>query len=181
MLIDFLPLVAFYAAFWVGGIYAATATGMLASAATILYMLVRREPVRPMAWVSFVLIVVFGGATLWLHDESFIKWKPTILYWIFTLVLALAPRVAGRNPIQAMLGKELVLPAVIWARLNDSWAAFFALLGAANLYIAGHFSTSVWATFKVFGTLGMMVVFVLVQGVVLSRHVPASSKDEPGA
>ena len=180
MLLDFLPLLAFYAAFYVGGIYAATTTGMVASAASIAWMLARRQPVRPMAWVSFALIVVFGGATLWLHDESFIKWKPTILYWIFAVVLALAPRLAGRNPIRALLGKELALPDALWSKVNDSWAMFFAVLGATNLYIANHFSTAVWAAFKVFGTLGLMLLFVVVQGVVLSRHLPASGKDEPG-
>ena len=169
--LDFLPLLAFYAAFWLGGIYAATATGMLASAATIGWTLARRHPVRPMAWVSFVLIVVFGGATLLLHDESFIKWKPTVLYWLFTLVLALSPRLAGRNPMRLLLARELSLPDVIWARLNDSWAAFFGVLGALNLYIAYHFTTATWATFKVFGTLGLMLLFVIAQGLVLARHV----------
>ncbi len=178
VLLDFLPLFAFYLAFWLGGIYAATLTGMVASAATIAWMLLRRQPVRPMAWVSFGLIVVFGGATLLLHDERFIKWKPTVLYWVFMLVLGLAPRVAGRNPIRLLLSRELRLPDHVWARLNDSWAVFFGLLGLANLYIAAHYSTPVWATFKVFGTLGLMLVFVVVQGVLLSRHLQPG--DDPG-
>lgn len=169
--IDFLPLLAFYAALWARDIYAATAAGILASAATIAITLARRMPVRPMAWVSFALIVVFGGATLLLHDDTFIKWKPTVLYWLFALVLALAPRVAGRNLIRALLERELRLPDAIWRKVNDSWAAFFGVLGALNLVLAYNFSTMVWATYKVFGTMALMLVFVIAQGVMLQRHV----------
>lgn len=176
LLIDFLPLLAFYAALWLGGIYVATAAGIIASAGGIAWTLWRRQPVRPMAWISFGLIVVLGSATLILHDERFIKWKPTVLYWLFTLILTLAPRLAGRNPIQLLLAREMRLPDRVWGRLNDSWAAFFAVLGGLNLYIALHFSTKVWATFKVFGTLGLMLIFVVAQGLVLSRHLQGGDK-----
>jgi intracellular septation protein len=175
-MLDFLPLLAFYAAFWLAGIYAATAAGMAASAATIGWALARRQPVRPMAWISFALILVFGGATLLLHDETFIKWKPTVLYWLFALTLGLAPRIAGRNLIRRLLERELQLPDAVWARVSDSWAAFFAVLGGLNLYIAYHFSTPTWATFKVFGTLGLMLVFVVGQGLLLSRYHRSSDE-----
>jgi len=176
LLLDFLPLLAFYAALWARDIYAATAVGILASAGTVAYTLLRRQPVRPMAWVRFALIVVFGGATLLLHDETFIKVKPTVLYWLFALVLGLTPRVAGRNLIRSLLERELKLPDPVWLRLNDSWALFFAVLGALNLVLAYHFSTVVWATFKVFGTMALMAVFVVVQGILLQRHVQSGDE-----
>jgi intracellular septation protein len=171
ILLDFLPLLAFYAVLSLGGIYAATAAGIVVTAGGICYTLYRRQPVRPMAWVSFVLIAVFGGATLILHDETFIKVKPTVLYWLFALVLGLAPRLAGRNFIRSLLERELRLPEPVWLRVNDSWAAFFALLGGLNLYVAFNFSTGVWATFKVFGTMGLMFLFVVAQGLILQRHL----------
>jgi len=170
-LLDFLPLLAFYGAFWLGGIYVATGVGILASAMSIAWALGRRHPVRPMAWISFGLILVFGGATLVLHDETFIKLKPTVLYWLFTSVLGLGPRIMGKNPIAMLLGKELQLSDAIWAKVNDSWAVFFFVLGLLNLFIAYNFDTTTWATFKVFGTMAMMFVFVIVQGILLAPHM----------
>jgi len=175
-LLDFLPLLAFYGAFWFGGIYVATGAGILASAMSIAWALGRRHPIRPMAWISFALIVVFGGATLVLHDEMFIKWKPTVLYWLFAAVLALGPRLMGKNPIAMLLGKELQLTEAVWAKVNTSWAVFFGVLGVLNLAIAYNFDTATWATFKVFGTIALMVVFVIVQGVFLAPHLQGEKK-----
>ena len=180
MVLDFLPLLAFYGVLMAKGIYAATVAGIIASAAAIGYTLGLRQTVRPMTWVSFALIVVFGGATLLFHDDTFIKVKPTVLYWLFALVLALAPRLAGRNFIRSMLERELRLPDPVWRRLNDAWAAFFAVLGALNLAIAAQFSTTVWATFKVFGTMALMFIFVLVQGVLLQRHLQGEGGGDKG-
>lgn len=175
-LMDFLPLLAFYAAFWLGGIYVATTAGIVVSAMTIAWALGRKHPVRPMAWVSFVLVLVFGGATLVLHDETFIKLKPTVLYAIFALTLFLMPRLFGKNPIELLLGKELTLPQTIWKRMNDAWAAFFVVLGSLNLIIAYQFDTTVWATFKVFGTLVLMVIFVVIQGIMISPWLRQSDQ-----
>jgi intracellular septation protein len=167
-LLDFLPLLAFYAAFWFGGIYVATTAGIVASAMTIAWALGRGHKVRPMVWVSFVLVVVFGGATLVLHDELFIKLKPTVLYACFCLALLIMPRVFKKNPLQLLLNRELKLPEIVWQRMNDSWAGFFAVLALLNIIIAYQFDTATWATFKVFGTLVLMVIFVIIQGVWLA-------------
>jgi intracellular septation protein len=114
---------------------------------------------------------VFGGATLLLHDETFIKWKPTVLYWLFAAVLAGGELFAGRNLLRALLGAQLELPDTAWRRLNLSWIGFFALMGAANLAVAYNFSTDAWVNFKLFGGIGLMLLFVLAQGLVLAKYV----------
>jgi intracellular septation protein len=128
-----------------------------------------------MLWASLAIIAVFGGATLLLQDETFIKWKPTVLYWLFGVVLAGAA-LAGRNLIRLMLSKQMQLPDPVWSRLNLSWIGFFVFMGALNLYVAYNFSTDNWVNFKLFGGMGLMLLFVLAQAVVLSRFV--DEKDE---
>ena len=113
---------------------------------------------------------VSHGATLLLHDETFIKWKPTVLYWLFGAVLAGSALLFRKNLIRSLLAAQVRLPDPVWARLNWSWVGFFAFMGAANLFVAYNFSESAWVNFKLFGGLGLMLVFVLAQGVVLSRY-----------
>jgi intracellular septation protein len=131
----------------------------------------RRRKVDTMMWVTLIIIVVFGGATLALHDETFIKWKPTVLYWLFGAVLGAAELLFRKNLIRAMLGEQVRLPDVAWTRLNWSWAGFFVFMGAANLYVAFNFSTDTWVNFKLFGGMGLMLLFVLLQAAFLARHV----------
>jgi intracellular septation protein len=136
-----------------------------------------------MLWVSLGIVTVFGGATLLLHDETFIKWKPTVLYWLFAGIL-FGSLVLGKNPMQAMLGQQLTLPAPVWLRLNQMWGAFFAVMGVLNLYIAYQFPTDIWVNFKLFGGMGLMLLFVIGQGFYLSRYleepaVPASDATSP--
>ena len=123
-----------------------------------------------MLWISLIIIVVMGGATILLRDPTFIKWKPTVLYWAFAGVLLGAAWLFQRNLIRAMMEQQISLPDHVWARLNLSWGAFFLLMGALNLYVAYHFSESTWVNFKLFGGLGLMLLFVLAQGVFLSRY-----------
>jgi intracellular septation protein len=124
-----------------------------------------------MMWVSLALILVFGGATLALHDELFIKWKPTVLYWLFAAVLGGSELLFGRNLMRSMLGGQVEMPDVAWRKLNLSWVLFFALMGVANLVVAFNFSTETWVSFKLFGGIGLMLLFVLAQGLFLSRYV----------
>ena len=114
-----------------------------------------------MLWVSLSIIVVFGGATLWLHDETFIKWKPTVLYWLFSAILVGADLLFHRNLIRAMMEKQFTLPVPVWRNLNLSWAAFFLVMGAANLYVAFHFPTETWVNFKLFGGTGLLLALIL--------------------
>jgi intracellular septation protein len=136
----------------------------------------RHRKVDNMLWVSLAIIGVFGGATLWLHDETFIKWKPTVLYWLFGAVLLVSDLVFRKNLIRAMMGKQLTLPDPVWRKLNLSWVLFFVVMGAANLYVAFRYSTDFWVNFKLFGGIGLMLAFVVAQGVMLSRYIEEEKK-----
>ncbi|TCS71572.1 intracellular septation protein [Sulfuritortus calidifontis] len=153
------------------GVLLATLVAILATFGQIAWVWARQRKVDAMLWVSLALIVVFGGATLWLQDEAFIKWKPTVLYWLFASALLLAPLLFERNLIRLMMEKQLTLPEIAWIRLNQAWAGFFAFMGGANLFVAFNFSTDIWVDFKLFGSLGLMLLFILGQSVYLSRHI----------
>jgi intracellular septation protein len=170
-LFDLFPVLLFFVAFKVFDIYVATAVAIAATFAQIGWLKWKRRKVDTMMWVTLAIIVVFGGATLALHDETFIKWKPTVLYWLFGLVIAGAELLFRKNLIRAMLGAQVRLPDAVWTRLNWSWAGFFAFMGAANLYVAFNFSTDTWVNFKLFGGMGLMLLFVVLQAAFLARHM----------
>jgi intracellular septation protein len=171
---DYFPLLLFFVAFKVWDIYVATAVAIVASVVQIAYFRWHRGKVEVVHWLSLAIIVTFGGATLLLHDETFIKWKPTVLYWLFGAILAVGRLVFHRNLIAALL-KDLSLPDPVWARVTWVWVAFLAGMGAINLYVATHYSTAVWVNFKVWG--GMALFFVLAIGTVASvaRYLPDRS------
>lgn len=175
-LFDIFPVLLFFAAFKLWGIYTATAVAIAATVAQVAWSWMRHRKVDNMLWVSLAIIVVFGGATLWLRDEAFIKWKPTVLYWMFAAILLVSALLFRKNLIRAMMEKQLTLPDAVWRRLNLSWAVFFAAMGAANLYVAFHFPTEFWVNFKLFGGIGLMVAFVIAQGLMLSRYVESEEK-----
>jgi intracellular septation protein len=149
----------------------ATAVAIVATFGQVGWLVARGRSVDKMLWVSLAIIVVMGGATLWLRDPTFIKWKPTVLYWAFAAVLLGTQALLGRNLIRAMLGQQISLPDPVWTRLNLSWGAFFLAMGALNLYVAYTFSEGTWVNFKLFGGMGLMLVFVLAQGMYLARFV----------
>jgi len=157
------------------GVFLATLVAILATFVQIGWVWLRHRKVETMLWISLILIVVFGGATLLLHDEAFIKWKPTVLYWLFALTLGLAPILFERNLIRLMMQKQVSLPDEVWARLNLGWAGFFTFMGIANLWVAMTFSTDAWVNFKMFGSLGLMLLFIVAQTFYLSKHI----KEEP--
>ncbi|MCA1925058.1 MAG: septation protein A [Thiobacillus sp.] len=157
------------------GIYLATLVAIVASFGQIAWVKLRGHKVETMLWVSLGIIVVFGGATLWLHDEAFIKWKPTALYWIFAAVI-LGATLFGRNVIKSLMGKQMELPDAAWSRLNASWGGFFAFMGVANLVVAFNFSTDTWVNFKLFGSLGLMLLFVIGQSMMLAKYMDKEEK-----
>lgn len=152
------------------GIYLATLVAISATFLQVAWVKLRGEKVEAMLWASLVIIVVFGGATLWLHDESFIKWKPTVLYWLFAGVL-IGSAMLGKNMIQSIMSAQMELPQKAWSRLNLSWAGFFAFMGLANLIVARNFSTDDWVNFKLFGSLVLMLVFVVIQSLMLNKYL----------
>jgi intracellular septation protein len=121
--------------------------------------------------MSAILVVLLGGMTLYFQNDAFIKWKPTVLYWIFTTVLLLAYWIGKKNIIKTMVGKEVKLPELIWIKLNYAWAIFFALLGCLNLYVAFNFSIDTWASFKLFGTMILMFSFIVIQSLFINKYL----------
>jgi intracellular septation protein len=170
-LFDLFPVILFFAAFKLAGIYVATGVAIAATFAQIGWVWWRHGKVDTMLWVSLGLIVFFGGATLLLHDETFIKWKPTVLYWLFATTLFVSAKFLGKNLIRRMLEEQVALPDVLWGRLNFAWAVFFALMGIANLFIAFNYPTDIWVNFKLFGGMGLMLVFIFGQGLWLAKYV----------
>ena len=170
-LFDFFPILLFFIAYKFGGIYVATGVAIAASFVQIGWVMARGKKVEPMMWVSLAIIVVFGGATLLLHNETFIKWKPTVLYWLFAAILLGGSWLFNKNIIRSMMAKQVSLPESVWNKLNLSWAAFFIVMGATNLYVAYNFSTDIWVDFKLFGSTAMMLVFVIAQSLVLAKHM----------
>jgi intracellular septation protein len=177
-LFDLFPVILFFAAFKVAGIYVATTVAMVATVLQIAWVWFRHRKVDAMQWLSLLIIVVFGGATLIFHNDTFIKWKPTVLYWMFGLVLLGSALIVRKNLIRAMMEQQVSLPDPLWARLNLVWSIFFLAMGGLNLYVAYHFDTDVWVNFKLFGSMGLMVMFIIVQSIWLARHIqehPASA------
>jgi intracellular septation protein len=171
LLFDLFPIILFFVAFKIKGIYVATGVAIVASIVQILYTYIRHRKVDTMLWVSLAVIVVFGGATLLLHNEMFIKWKPTVLYGIFSGTLLISNRFFKKNLIQAMLGAQMKLADATWRTLNFSWGLFFAGMAILNLVVAYNFSTSTWVNYKLFGTMGLMFGFILIQSVLLAPQM----------
>jgi intracellular septation protein len=200
LLFDFLPILLFFGAFkyaegqkdWAaqfatdhlgfvvsGGIVGpneapvllATVVVIIATLAQIGWLVARGRKVDMMLWVSLGLVVVLGGATIWFHSETFIKWKPSVLYWAMGLGFWISRAVFRKNLLQTLMGEQLQLPAPVWQRLNFAWIAFFGLMGIANIYVAYSFSTAAWVNFKLFGGIGLMLLFTLAQGLYLSRYL----------
>jgi len=175
-LFDLFPVILFFVAFKFSGIYVATGVAIAATFAQIGWVWLRHRKVDNMLWVSLGVIVVFGGATLLLHNETFIKWKPTVLYWLFSGTLAVSALLFRKNLIRSMMEKQVVLPDLVWNRLLASWIAFFAVMGVLNLYVAFNYSTDAWVNFKLFGGLGLMLVFIVLQALMMGKYVQEHEK-----
>lgn len=172
LLFDLFPVILFFITYKFLGIYAATAVAMAATVAQIVYCKIKHGTVDNMLIISGVLIVVFGGATLFLKDPKFIQWKPTILYWLFSVGLLVSQYFFNKNPMKALMEKQVSLPETIWTKLNVAWAALFLVLGFLNLYVAFNYPEDTWVNFKLFGITGIMFVFIIAQTVLLSKHLP---------
>ncbi|MCL6405505.1 septation protein A [Dickeya dadantii] len=172
-LIDFIPLIVFFVCYKLYDIYVASGALIAATAAALLLSWFIYRKIEKMMLLTFLMVAVFGTLTLVFHNDQFIKWKVTIIYTLFAVALLFSQFVMKKTLIQRMLGKELSLPEMVWAKLNISWAIFFLLCGLANIYIAFWLPQSVWVDFKVFGLTGLTLVFTLLCGVYIYRHLPA--------
>ena len=170
-LFDLLPVILFFVAFELADIYWATGVAIATSIVQIGWLKLSGKPVDRMQWAGLAIIVVFGGMTLIFHDETFIKWKPTVLYGAFAAALLISQFALGRNLIESMMGKQIKLAAPIWTRLSVAWALFFVFLGVLNIFIAYHYPTDIWVKFKLFGSFGLTLAFVVLQAIYLGRHV----------
>ncbi|OZI48198.1 septation protein A [Bordetella genomosp. 4] len=179
-LFDLFPLILFFIAYRFADIYTATAVAIAASVAQFVWLRATGKRIEMTHWINLSVIVIFGGATLWLHSDVFIKWKPTVLYWLFGGALLGSRFLFGRNLMRRLLGTQIELSDTAWDKLNLSWALFFLAAGAINLYVAfsGHFTESQWVNFKVFGLMGLLLVFVIGQSLWLSKHMQHPSQPE---
>lgn len=177
LLFDLFPVILFFIVFKIAGVYAATATAIGATFVQVAWTKYRHGKVDTMLWVSLGIITIFGGATLLLHDESFIKWKPTVLYWFFSATLLFSVILFKKNLMRALLNEKMALPDKVWHSLNLAWSVFFAALGFLNLYVAFNYSTDTWVNFKLFGFTGIMLVFILAQAAMLSKYVEEDKQE----
>jgi len=177
LLVDFFPLLLFFAAFQWQGIFVATGVAIVASVIQIVWYKASGRPIKVINWFNLVVIGVFGGTTLLLQDATFIKLKVTAYYWLLMLVLLAGKLIWQKNFVQLLLPKEeFALPDAVWTQLLWAWVCFGGFMGALNLYVAFNYPLDTWVKFKVFGGIGLMVVFVIAQGILIARHLPSESK-----
>jgi intracellular septation protein len=170
-LFDFFPVLLFFAAYKLYDIYVATAVIIVASFVQVSASWLLHRRIEKTHLITLALIIVFGGATLWLQDEMFIKWKPSVINWLFGIVFIGSQFVGEKTIIERMMGKQMVLPDAIWTRLNMAWSIFFIALGCLNLYVAFGFDTNTWVNFKLFGLMGLTLVFIILQSIYVMRHI----------
>lgn len=154
----------------------ATIAVIIATFVQVIWAKLKHGKVDKTLWISALLIVVLGGFTLYLQDDSFIKWKPTILYWVFAGTIIVSHYLFKKNIIRSMMDQNVELPEHVWMKMNLSWAVFFTVLGFINLFVAKNFSTDTWATFKLFGATGLMFVFIILQILMMNKYLP---KEDP--
>ena len=179
LLIDFFPIILFFVAFKVAGIYVATGVAIVATIAQIAWLRHKNGKVEPMQWLSLGVIVLFGGATIVAQNETFIKWKPTVLYWLMAGTLAAGQLFFKKNLLKSLMGSQLELPEAAWRVTNWSWITFFGAMGVINLWVAYNFDTNTWVNFKLFGGLGLMALFVIGQALYLGRYMKADEAPKP--
>lgn len=173
LVFDLFPVIIFFA------VYQFTkniliATGVLMAAMVLQFMLLRilKKPIQNMHWISLILVLILGGATLLLQDKIYIQWKPTIINWLFGLAFLLSPFFGGKSLLERLISDNLELPKKVWNRLNIAWASFFIILGFINIWVFKTYSENVWVNFKLFGILGLTIIFVILQGIYISRYLP---------
>lgn len=189
-LIDFIPLILFFIvykmdprpvelagrSFELGGIFSATAVLIASSVIVYGLILILQRKLEKGQWLTLAACLVFGGMTLAFHSETFLKWKAPVVNWLFATAFAATHFIGDRPLVQRIMGHALSLPQPLWARLNLAWVVFFLICGFANLFVAFTFH-DIWVDFKVFGSLGLTLLFLIGQGIFLARHLQPQSKE----
>ncbi len=192
---DFLPIALFFIAYkfgggiyhWDGqeydikGIYVATAVMIIASILQVTISWLMTRKVEKSHLITLVLVLVLGGATLWLQNPNFIKWKPTAVNWLFALAFIAAQVFSDKTLLERMMAEHIKLPDAIWFKLNIAWILFFIGSGLANLYVAFNFDEATWVNFKLFGLLGLTIIFIIAQSIYLAKHaeeIPQSNEGD---
>ena len=181
LLFDFLPILLFFVAYHLTDIYVATLVAIIVSFLQVAWIKFRHNRYEKTYVITFLLMLVLGGATLLLQDELFVKWKPTAVNWLFAAAFIGSHFIGNKTLIERMFGNMIKLPSEIWPKLNIAWSAFFIILGALNLYVVYYFDTDTWVNFKLFGMFGLTFAFVLAQGFYMTKHMlhqPEKVKDE---
>jgi len=171
-LYDFFPIVLFFIAYKLYGMYVATAVIIVSSLLQVGYSWFRHRKVEKMHLITLVIVLVFGGLTLILQDPVFIKWKPTVVNWLFAVAFLGSQFIGAKTLVERMMSTQIELPSPVWRRLNLTWVAFFIVSGAANIYVAYNYSEDTWVNFKLFGVLGLTIAFIIIQAFYISRHLP---------
>ncbi len=178
MLVDLFPVILFFVAYKLTDIYVATQVAIGAAVLQVAYLKLRRGRVEPMHWITLGFLVVLGGLTLFLHDPTFLKWKPTIVNWLLGAGFLLSSIFMKRDLLRRMMDQSLTLPDTVWRNLNIAWVVFFFASGAINLFVAYNFSEDTWVNFKLFGFLGLTLLFMIAQGFYLAKYLQTDT-DSP--
>ena len=171
LLFDYFPIICFFVAYKIAGVYIATAVTMAACVLqNIIYWLMHTR-FEKLHMVTLISVLILGGFTLFLHNAIFIQWKPSIIYWMFAVILLFSQTISKKNLLCTLLGEKITLPPKIWNHLNWSWIVFFLFLGFLNVFVIYHYSMNAWVNFKLFGTLGITLIFTIIQAIYMSRFM----------
>lgn len=175
-LIEFIPVILFFITYKLYDIYVATAVVIVATTIQVGITWFKHKKVETMQWITLGLILVMGGATLYLQDEQFIKWKLTIIEWLFGGAFLGSQFFAKKTLVERMMGASLELPVTIWKKLNLMWATFFISVGFINIYVMQNYNTDDWVTFKTFGVPGLMIAFIILQLLFIYKYIPETEE-----
>ena len=185
-LFDLFPLILFFGAFKLYGIYAATLAAIIGSVLQVGFYWLKTRTFEKMHVITLVIILVMGGLTLFLKDDRFIKWKPTILYWIFSVIILGSQFIGKSTVMEKLMGKQITMPKSIWSKVNLSWGVFFLVVGILNVYVAFYYGgsemteqarTDLWVNFKVFGLMALTLVFGVVQALMIAKHIAPEQEE----
>ncbi|RVU30421.1 septation protein A [Neptunomonas marina] len=179
LLLDFLPILIFFGVYkYTGDIIIATAVLIPATLAQMLYTWLKEHRIEKMQLVTLILVVVMGGATVLFQDKTFIQWKPTVVNWLFAAAFFGSQFIGQKTIVERIMGANIELPKNVWSTLNISWVIFFLFMGAINLFVAYNFSEDIWVDFKLFGMLGLTILFIIIQGLYMSKHMPNQDQEQ---